>query len=73
MLAQRYADNPTVIGADLHNEPHGTASWGTGNLATDWRLASERAGNAILAVNPNWLILVEGIETNVQGNSSSYW
>lgn len=73
MLAQRYADNPTVIGADLHNEPHGTASWGTGNPATDWRLASERAGNAILAVNPNWLIIVEGIETNVQGNSSSYW
>lgn len=73
MLAQRYADNPTVIGADLHNEPHGTASWGTGSPATDWRLASERAGNAILAANPNWLILVEGIETNVQGNSSSYW
>ncbi|WP_252863279.1 glycoside hydrolase family 5 protein [Paenibacillus riograndensis] len=73
MLAQRYLDNPTVIGADLHNEPHGTASWGTGNPATDWRLASERAGNAILAVNPNWLIIVEGIETNVQGNSSSYW
>ena len=22
MLAQRYAGNPTVIGADLHNEPH---------------------------------------------------
>ncbi len=73
MLAQRYAGNPTVIGADLHNEPHGTASWGSGNLATDWRLASERAGNAILAVNPNWLIIVEGVETNVQGNSSSYW
>ncbi|MEK4324664.1 cellulase family glycosylhydrolase [Paenibacillus sp. FSL R7-0312] len=73
MLAQRYAGNPTVIGADLHNEPHGTASWGTGNLSTDWRLASQRAGNAILAANPNWLIIVEGIETNVQGNSSSYW
>ncbi|OKP91571.1 glycoside hydrolase family 5 [Paenibacillus helianthi] len=73
MLAERYANNPTVIGADLHNEPHGTASWGTGNLATDWQLASERAGNAILAANPNWLIIVEGVETNVQGNSTSYW
>ncbi|MGN7759886.1 cellulase family glycosylhydrolase [Paenibacillus sp. 22594] len=73
MLAERYAGNPTVIGADLHNEPHGTASWGTGNLATDWQLASERAGNAILAANPNWLIIVEGVETNVQGNSTSYW
>ncbi|GMK42398.1 hypothetical protein PCCS19_54580 [Paenibacillus sp. CCS19] len=73
MLAQHYANNPTVIGADLHNEPHGTASWGTGNLATDWRLAAERAGNAILAANPNWLILVEGVSSNVQGDSSNYW
>ena len=61
MLAQRYAGNPTVIGADLHNEPHGPATWGDGG-ANDWRLAAERAGNAILAVNPNWLIIVEGIE-----------
>ena len=29
---------------------------------TDWRLAAERAGNAILAVNSNWLIFVEGID-----------
>lgn len=70
MLASRYANSPAVIGADLHNEPHGAATWGTGNLATDWRLAAERAGNAILAVNPNWLILVEGVES---GPSGSYW
>ena len=69
MLAARYAGNPTVIGADLHNEPHGPAGWGTGGV-NDWRLAAERAGNAILAVNPNWLILVEGIES---GPSGSYW
>lgn len=73
MLANRYANNPTVIGADLHNEPHGAASWGTGNVSTDWRLAAERAGNAILAANPNWLILVEGIASNVQGESGNYW
>jgi endoglucanase len=60
MLAQHYAGNPTVVGADLHNEPHGGACWGCGDQATDWRLAAERAGNAILAVNPNWLIFVEG-------------
>ncbi len=62
MLAQHYRGNPTVIGADLHNEPHGSATWGDGNVATDWRLAAERGGNAILAVNPDWLIIVEGIE-----------
>jgi endoglucanase len=70
MLAQHYHNSPTVIGADLHNEPHGEATWGDGNLATDWRLAAERGGNAILAVNPNWLIMVEGIE-NYHGDS--YW
>lgn len=67
MLARRYRNQSNVIGADLKNEPHGRASWGTGDRATDWRLAAERAGNAILAVNPNWLIVVEGVEKNVPG------
>jgi endoglucanase len=62
MLAKRYAGNDTVIGADLHNEPHGRATWGSGDPATDWRLAAEKAGNAILAVNPNWLIIVQGVD-----------
>jgi endoglucanase len=70
MLAQHYRGNPAVIGADLHNEPHGAATWGDDNPRTDWRLAAERAGNAILAVNPDWLIVVEGIES-VAGNA--YW
>jgi endoglucanase len=62
MLAQRYRGDRTVIGADLHNEPRGPATWGDGNPRTDWRLAAERAGNAILGANPDWLIIVEGIE-----------
>ena len=67
MLAQRYKGNPAVVGMDLHNEPHtiqggGGACWGCGATATDWRLAAERAGNAILAVNPDVLIIVEGID-----------
>ncbi|GHJ41781.1 glycoside hydrolase family 5 protein [Streptomyces sp. TS71-3] len=66
-LARHYAGNTTVIGADLHNEPHavqgGTGScWGCGSTATDWRLAAERAGNAILSANPDLLIIVEGID-----------
>ncbi len=65
MLAERYKNQPNVIGADLKNEPHGRASWGTNQLATDWRLAAERSGNAILKVNPDWLIVVEGVENNV--------
>jgi len=62
MLAQRYANNPTVVGADLHNEPRDQACWGCGDPSVDWRLAAERAGNAILAVNSNWLIFVQGNE-----------
>jgi endoglucanase len=61
-LASHYANNPTVIGIDLHNEPHASATWGSGDQATDWRLAAERGGNAVLSVNPNMLIFVEGIE-----------
>ena len=68
MLAQRYANNPTVIGADLHNEPY-NGTWGDGST-NDWVKAAELAGNAIGTVNPNWLTFVEGIGT-YQGQS--YW
>jgi endoglucanase len=60
MLAIRYKDKPAVIGMDLRNEPYG-ACWGCGDLSRDWRLAAERAGNAILSVNPDLLIIVEGV------------
>jgi endoglucanase len=70
MLATHYAGNTTVVGFDLHNEPHDTASWGDGNAATDWRAAAERAGNAVLAINPELLIIVEGIQNY---GTSSYW
>jgi len=70
MLAQHYRGNDTIIGADLANEPHGPVTWGDGNPNTDWRMAAEQAGNAILAVNPDWLIIVEGIE---QYHNDFYW
>lgn len=70
MLAQRYKNNPMVVGADLHNEPHSPACWGCGNPALDWQLAAQRAGNAILAVNPNWLVFVEGVDCY---NGDCYW
>jgi endoglucanase len=70
MLAARYAGNPTVVGMDLRNEPHG-ACWGCGDPGVDWRLAAERAGNAILAVNPDLLIVVEGVA--VHDGQSGWW
>jgi endoglucanase len=55
-LAARYAGQDTVIGIDLHNEPHDPACWGCGDTATDWRPAAQRAGNAVLSVNRDLLI-----------------
>ena len=62
MLAKRYAGNKAVIGADLHNEPKGQATWGDGNPKTDWQLAAEKGGNAVHSANPNMLIFVEGVD-----------
>ncbi|MFI7410578.1 cellulase family glycosylhydrolase [Streptomyces sp. NPDC049627] len=62
-LATRYKGDSTVIGIDLHNEPHDPACWGCGDTARDWRLAAQRAGNAVLSVNPELLIMVEGVQS----------
>ncbi|MEU3996332.1 cellulase family glycosylhydrolase [Streptomyces fungicidicus] len=62
-LAARYDGDPTVIGIDLHNEPHDPACWGCGDTTRDWRLAAERAGNAVLSVNPDLLVFVEGVQS----------
>jgi aryl-phospho-beta-D-glucosidase BglC (GH1 family) len=70
VVAERYQGNATVIGFDLDNEPHGEATWTDDNSPLNWKAAAERCGNAILAVNPDVLIIVEGIE-RVDGDS--YW
>ena len=59
-LATRYKNNPGVIGVDLRNEPRSPATWG-GSSSTDWHAAAELGGNAVLTINPNLLIFVEGV------------
>ncbi len=59
-MIARYRNVPQVVGADLRNEPRITATWG-GDPSTDWHAAAELGGNAVLSVNPNLLIIVEGI------------
>lgn len=63
VLADRYADNPAVIGADLANEPH-NAEW------NKWAAAAERAGNAVLEEAPDWLVVVEGVGDY---HGDTYW
>ena len=60
---------------DLRNEPHndqsGGSCWGCDLQSYDWRLAAERGGNAVLAVNPRLLIFVEG--TDCYNNDCDWW
>ena len=85
-LATMFANDPTVIGFDLRNEPHTPAgdaydqgaTWGTGDPSTDVRLAYEAAGDAILNVDPNALIFCEGIgeypdSSSATGYDATWW
>lgn len=63
-LASRYARQPWVIGSELRNEVRasakGTPRWGGGG-PNDWHATATQAGDAILTVNPNLLIIVGGL------------
>lgn len=61
---------------------HQGATWGpynsVDNPASDWRLAAERGGNAVLGVNPHLLIFVEGTQLypdpkQTGGVSTGWW
>jgi len=75
-MAERYSGNSLVAGIDMRNELRGahghSPTWGDGNAKYDWAMAAEKAGNLVLDVNPNILVLVEGIEYagNLEGARS---
>lgn len=70
MLADRYAGDPTVIGFELHDAPSDPATWGD-DSANDWRAAAQRAGNAIVAANPDLLIFVSGIAGDLSTSATN--
>lgn len=70
-ITQHYNGNDTVIAIDLKNEPHENATWDGSNSQNNWRRAATRAGNAVLNVNPNLLIVIEGIES--YNNQYAFW
>ena len=59
-IMKPFVDNPLVIGADLRNEPRGL--WGTMTWSM-WATAAEQASEALLAMQPNWLMFVEGVSS----------
>ena len=72
-LAERYKNDDTLIALDLKNEPHGKrgykpevpadlSRWDDSTAENNWKYAAETCANEILKINPNVLILVEGIE-----------
>lgn len=69
-LAGRYANDSTVVGVDLHNAPRDPTGWADGSPDSDWRAAAQRAGNALLAINPDLLVLVQGTSSEYNYH---YW
>lgn len=61
-MVDRYKGSWNVFAIDLKNEPHGSVSWGDGNAATDIAMWYKQTANAMLAINPNLLVFVEGID-----------
>ncbi|CAE8581369.1 unnamed protein product [Polarella glacialis] len=61
-MTLRHRANPLVVAIDLRNEVHDyqgvSLTWGDGNPDTDWAGAAARAGNAVLAANPDVLVVV---------------
>ncbi|CAI5466529.1 unnamed protein product [Closterium sp. Yama58-4] len=76
MLAKRYRGNPTVIGADLLNEPHFNGNtapfpspyWDVEgkyeNPPLNFRTATKIVAAAIQRVNPDWIIFLEGMHND---------
>ena len=68
-LTARYKNDDTILAMDIKNEPHGKAysetlfaKWDGSTAINNWKYACETASKRILAINPNLLVLCEGIE-----------
>lgn len=80
-IADKYKNNDTLIGYDLKNEPHGkgqegieAAKWDGSTDENNWAYAATKCADAILDVNPNALIFIEGVEQSMSGAmEGDYW
>ncbi|MDD6769636.1 cellulase family glycosylhydrolase [Inconstantimicrobium porci] len=69
-IINKYKNDDTVIAADLFNEPHGQgyysegfAKWDDSKDQNNWKYEAEKVSKVILDINPNLLVMVEGIES----------
>lgn len=79
-FAGYYKDNDTILAIDLKNEPHGTADepaimakWDGSEDPTNWAYAASECGKRVLDVNPNLLIMVEGVEVYPKFEEDADW
>ncbi|MDC7223611.1 MAG: cellulase family glycosylhydrolase [Spirochaetales bacterium] len=82
MLAERYKDTDNVVAYDINNEPHGgyivegmtpAATWGFDLEEygdTNWKEAAEKCAQAILDIDPDIFIVIQGVQ-DYEG--SNYW
>ncbi|MFF8386428.1 cellulase family glycosylhydrolase [Streptomyces kanasensis] len=74
-VTARYRGDDTVVAMDIKNEPHGgagenpRAKWDGSADQDDFKHACQTAGRRVLAVNPQLLILCEGVQIHPRNGS----
>ncbi len=78
-LAEKYSNDDTILAYDLKNEPHGkgqegvkAAKWDGSTDENNWSYAAKKCADSILNVNPNALILIEGVEQSLKSESYTW-
>ncbi|MGL4744087.1 MAG: glycoside hydrolase family 6 protein [Dermatophilaceae bacterium] len=75
-MVRRHRADDTIVGVDIKNEPHGKvgesprAKWDGSTDADNFRQVAQTAGRRILAINPQLLVLVEGVESSPKPGKS---
>jgi len=76
-LAKRYQNVPVVIGMELRNELRASVingkrlvpTWGTGDKATDWKMAAAEATEALRTYAKHWIVFVDGLHFSSDFNA----
>lgn len=63
-ILKQFGNNANLMGIDVYNEPHDSATWNTGDSSTDWVQGVKRIMAGIYSEVPDFdkLVFVEGID-----------